>query len=424
MLMIFFFSKESNSPAFRNEICQYIHNSLRVLIAATQHFNENINWNQLFHSVIQKCWIIIEDPRIPIDTKTNAGILIITDAKATGKIEKVLETSLDDYLKNLCLSFGVLCISCNTEAMLDKVTERMNAILIMNSLEPCIILCVCRVMVQYSKNLKHIHNENSVIFCLNYALNNLDHYMDSIRHMSIDILKNVVEISSIQTLDKLLMYLKSPSFSATNKGIIVTSMCQIKGAQFVFQHIPNVCLLLMEWLEDSTAHNTNSTLSLCYENLFTDCIKNYLQEKWFETFLVPLIEFLKLTNNMPEIKKTIESLILKAVKKKPEIISLIQKYSVPMSLLLNCFVMAKKCGVFDGIVSNETQWKEILEFDTIKQSMVSSDDETRMAALALIVEAHKITEMFTNIELQALLYFMKHNIENSQSPAIRQKIQG
>ena len=49
------------------------------------------------------------------------------------------------------------------------------------------------------------------------------------------------------------------------------------------------------------------------------------------------------------------------------------------------------------------------------------DDEIRISAFSLLIEARKTSEPFTNTDFDLIMYFLKYNL-NNQQPATRQKI--
>lgn len=420
------FDDPKNSPARKNELAGFIHNLLRVMIAACQKFESDINWAAIADRIKAACETIMSHPDIPIDTKTNAGILTVLGLKNTNNLKVILKDKPRKHVHNLCISFGLVCAIEKNQEAVDWITTALKRIVVENVLEPSLVVCLCRVLLQFSRNLKVLvvdSNTAAVKLCLDYALHNIDHYMDTMRHMSKNILRNLVELDEEWVLNDLFEYVKTPTFSKTNKGVIVTSVCQVKGVGLVRQKMPNICELLINSFEDNNSHNTNSSLSHCYENLMHSELESQQDlNKWFEDYVRPLVEHLKtIPVDQCELTRSIESLILKAVKKSPKIVTNIQQSNVPTSLFMACLSAAKKTGEFDKVVSNSDSWKGVLPFSEIQNAMVSANDETRLAAFAVIVETHKTCEYFTKEEFECILHFLKYNI-NAQSPAIRQQI--
>lgn len=429
------FSKElqllnspSHSPARKNELSNFVHNLLRITITTGQKFESEINWSEIAESVSTICNSIISHTDIPIDTKTNAGILIVLSLKNTLQLEKILNKNNNDCVYDLCVSFGLICTIKKNQTVLNWLTITLSNITGCNILEPSIVLCVCRVLLQFSKNLNELAVDTvteSSKLCLTYSLNNLDHYMDTVRHMAKDTLINIILLNEDWVVNELFEHVHNPTFNKTNKGVIISSICQAKGVDVVRKNIPNICQFLIDSMEDNNSHNTNSTLSHCYEVLMYGDLTTKKETKvWFSEYVSPLIDkFNGILSEQFELIRAVESLILKAVKKVPKIVTNLQECQLPSSLFLACLSVAKKTGSFDKTTSTKENWKEILPFTEIKAAMVSANDETRMAAFSLIVETHKTSEVMTKEELDCVLYFLINNV-NVQSPALRQQIKG
>lgn len=407
-----------------------------------QLFNEKIPFKEKYVLEFNDdCWKIISSIDIPVDTKANAGLLLATISK--GQKQNLLQSDLHeswDSTTTVCVTSGVISVLDKnyieeSPEILRQLNTTFGPLLKSNIWEPCMISCLCRIVLQFSKKLiqlqpalkePHLSITHEIsMTCLDYAIANLDHYMDTVRHMSKDIIKNIITFGQKidgKIITHILDKINEDALSKQNKSVVISCVCLVYGGRYVSENILDVKNFLLDSMENNNSHNTNTLIVNCFEILMYSRFSDLSLEQFFTEFLKALLDKLQKTpQDHMELRKTVTSLIQKALKKVPKIIDLIQKQNIPMNLRLACLSTAKKSGVFDGIASTEEKWKVVISFQDIHKAMISNDDDTRLSALELIVETHKTTELFTAKEMECILYFLKYNV-NSQDPSIRQRI--
>lgn len=417
------------SPATKSELCSSIHHLIKIVIHAIQLFSDTIEWDRNIEETIWSVNMILDIDDIPIDTKANAGIVIVAYCK--GKNEDPFERLQKTFCTyNLCIIFGIIT-HLNVKYLekypnaLEKVLENLKPAMTSATHDSSLSLFIARAVAQLSKRLESLKsNEEVTEICLEYAIRCLDDDLDAVKNTSKEIIENLVSVgmkNNKKTLEKLFDLINNTeNTNKRHKSVIIAC---ISGAKFVCDRIPHVQKLLIDSLEDTKNHNTNSESVVCYEKLMTSRLSHGIDhDVFYEEFIKVILHKLNETKAF-DTRKSLIKLLHWAIKKCSYIVDLLLKENLPIELRLSCLGAAKKSGMFNNRVSNEEQWKSILSFNEIRDAMVSSDDQVRMTAIELVVEVHRLTEMFTKEEFDCVLYFLEHNI-NSEIPAIRSQIIG
>uniref|UniRef100_A0A8D8I1B9 tRNA (32-2'-O)-methyltransferase regulator THADA n=1 Tax=Culex pipiens TaxID=7175 RepID=A0A8D8I1B9_CULPI len=440
------------SPSDKSEICVFIHTTIRVVISCFNQFPSILTTSYEGEKNVEKvvliCWDLLENPEIPMDTKMNCGILITMNANLEKRYLRLTERIFteENSTKKLCLLNGVICtieselfgppdfrgfnILTIAANVLKQISEE-------NYIEPSIVLGVTRSFFQmtkrllslkFSEHMKSDHIEITEILALNlgYSLSHIEHYLDSVRHMSKDLLKVTIQLGMKVNgkLNHIIYdYIQNENTNITTKCILISSICSIVKSNAVLRAVPNLNEFLLESLTDNDHANINLYINNCYETLMMTYSYEDNKKEWFDKWIVPILAGLERNKNDGDVKNTLFDLIRKAIKSYPEIsIKMIDSVaSINFGLILSSLGIAKKCGLFDKIESNSMKWKNLIQYRDIKHAMVSADDATRLSALHLLTECHKSTELFTKEDLECILFFVETNV-NVQSPAIRQKI--
>ncbi|XP_055597744.1 thyroid adenoma-associated protein homolog [Uranotaenia lowii] len=440
------------SPSDKSEISLFIHSTFRVVISCFNQFASTIRstyeGEKNVEKVILICWDMLDNPEIPMDTKINCGILITMNANLEQRYSRLTERIFaeDNSTKKLCLLNGVICTiepdffgepEFKGFTIFSKTAKVLKEIYEENSIEPSIVLGITRGYSQMTKKLlatpvdgylKREHRELIEILSINlgYSLSHLDHYMDSVRHLCKELLKMTIQLG-VKVNDQLnhiiYDYIRNVNINISTKCILISSICCIVKAKAVLLAVPNVIEFLLKSLAVNDKGNVNLHINNCYETLMMSYSYDENKQEWFNKWINPILVEITKNENHAEVKQTLFDLIRKAIKTYPEIaIYMINSNTtINFGLILTSLGIAKKSGLFDKVESNNLKWKNLLSYKDIKLAMVSADDSTRLSALHLLTECHKSTELFTNEDLECILFFLENNI-NVQAPSTRQKI--
>lgn len=383
---------------------------------------------------------------IPMDTKINCGQIIATDAKINGKYSELIERIFskefeDDLVTHLCLCTGVVNTFEETDLndgflFLQQIGFGLKSIIEKNSTEPTVILGVSRSLLQLIFKIKNFDlklNERSLEeiqqlsdlteISLTYSLFNLEHYIDSVRHLCKDILKNWIQFSFCVkeftfVIEKIFNFAKNDENSIVIKCNCLSSLCSVLGVEKMLIEVPDLVENLLSGLGNE---NSNLNIINCYETIMMSNLNKIELDDWFDRWIKPLIENKK--NNF-ENYGVVETLIKKATKQEPKIIfRLIKNCSDEPRLVFSCIGVARRCGTFDQSISTDKLWKSLISFDEFRNVLIDEDDETKSSAFRLLGETHKTTEIFDEEEFRLISFFLEYNI-NCQSPALRQQIFG
>jgi hypothetical protein len=136
------------------------------------------------------CHKLLDHLDLPMDTKNNCAILIVAQTKISDDFNyhKLIEDEDCSDSKRLCLIFGI--INTLDSSFLDvgillNVTNIINDVYKRNSVDPTIILSVCRLILLITRRLATSEFEDStkinelVSLVMQMSFLNLEHYMVS-----------------------------------------------------------------------------------------------------------------------------------------------------------------------------------------------------------------------------------------------------
>ncbi|XP_035795930.1 thyroid adenoma-associated protein homolog isoform X4 [Anopheles albimanus] len=409
-----------------------------------------------------------------MDTKTNCGILIAMNANLEQRFLRHTQRvfSEDCSAKQMCLVNGIICTIENDLfvspewkgiQIMHEAARILKIISEENSVEVSIVLGTTRGFFQMTKKLLGLKLEgyqtterkeliDILVINLRYSLSHLDHYVDSIRHLSRDLLKGTIQLGTLldNTLNGIIYdYIRNAAINIDTKCVLIGAISSILKAKEVLKAIPDVPEFLLRSLTRRDQSNTNLHINNCYEALMMSYPYEDNKQDWFHRWIDPLLKqtiegcdngitgvvdgfqkmvdfesaYRECNSEGNDIKDTLHDLIRKAIRTYPETaIRMIDcKINISFGLILSSLGIARKSGLFDTIQSTQEMWKSLLSYDDIRQAMISGDDSTRMSALYLITECHKSTEIFTKQDLGCIMFFLEYNI-NVQAASLRQKI--
>lgn len=433
--------RKPNSPAKKSEIYIFVHIAVRLALSCVHQCFEQTSITSV-SNVLEKinahCSKLIEANDVPMDTKLNCGIFHLLHAKLLDEIDvvysEIMEHKLsENSIRNLCICFGIINTidEYNLDenqgfSVLNQVVSDLIAIAADYSIEQNVLVGVCRGLVQLSKTLfllklpNHLCEEDEIQLkdlsdkCLTFVWTHAEHYMDSIRHLSKDLFKNVLKLSKKHSNS--LEFLTQKSIAIINIGTTAATesvqclaldyLCQIYGTEFCLLHIPNVNEMLM-------VHLMSPNWSACYEKLLTSYKAPIHLDQWYQQWVQPILYYRQSNENL----QIIENLIGRSIKAQPDIVKYIidEKSKLPIETYLFVMLTVRKTGL-----KNIPNWTPAND-SIICNAKVHSNDETRIMCLRIIVEVYKTTEPFTAGELKEILSFLWYNT-NCQCPSMRQQI--
>ncbi|XP_055381327.1 thyroid adenoma-associated protein homolog isoform X2 [Condylostylus longicornis] len=434
-----------NSPSAKNELYLFVHNSIRVMLLCFQEFLEhlrNLSIIKIIYTIRTTNIDMFSDVYIPMDIKANIGILLSYISQAVQKYDNWLDEIInykplysEEYTNNcfqLCTSVGILNTlkSVNLEKKFNKIYEIVEKIILIAnkySSESCMILTGTRCLVQFSKTLQNFSlgwKLNEITLCcqslFNYSFSYFDHNLENIRHMTKDLLRNVLNISAKYELNELVnkiyMFIIQDDVSLSVKCILISNLAKVFGTrQIVEEKYKNI-------LDDFfTTENfeRDSKVANCFESLIQ---KSYFEmdlPKWKSIYINFLIKAINTVNE--DHKNIYQSLLEKSIKLAPDLAECLLKDDLgdlELNIKLSVLCTVRKNGIksdcFNALLQN---------IPDLKETFLLSSDDTIISALRLIAESHKSTEELTEIECDSLLICLRYH-SNSQNPEKRQKLLG
>lgn len=433
--------KTELSPAEKNEVSYQLHAALQVLIFCLKaHTNETSELNtDVIAEIVAYCVELLDNSDLPMDTKNNCSMFIIMQSKPVSNVDYLnwLKDENCSHEKKLCIIFGIITtldvphINFN---LLADVSTTLKEIFFKSSVDPTAMLYVCRSFMQVTKKISLMGPiiptspalEVTTSSALSIAFLNLEHNVDSIRHLSKDTLKNLAEISIKMNDEKLLneLFREINQVSTLNlKSIVVLALTTKLETSLILEKLPRFHMTLL--LSVNYNKITNNNLINCFEALAIKGFNEIPFDDWFASFVQ--LAILEMTKHQPhtEERSTLESLLMRIIKIEKKVLGEILNHreNFDVGFILLCLSTGKKMGRFDNILSTTEHWKGIISFKEIKSAMINADDGVRTSALLLITESRKTTEAFTDQDFECIMFFLKYNI-NVQSPSMRQNILG
>lgn len=443
-----------DSPGILQNLHQFIHNTTRALISTSQHLKIRGNIYKMYKPGINKrCVAIINNSNIPYDTKSNCGIIMILFANNTKEsgyvdllkicLEPEIPWFIDDGIKDVTSQIGIVCIFSgvlnavkpdellkNNSTYFYLITSKLTEILSNSANNPNIILGVNRTMLLVSKHIQELslgNLLNLLNILLNYVWMNLDHGIDTVRHIARSIFINLVKLSMLHysngevcVLDSILKKtLSLPKQRSCRYRAISTLVAEIGTSDLLEKEENLVETLLRQMTNDAVSSEVVS----CYEALMKAHVKEVSEETWMRVWVAPLLEQLD-TEEMTHQTKCFQDLLTSAIKLKP---MLLQNIFPERSLentfefcsLLRCALIARQLGKSNN--TSQPTWRGLLQPVILEQAKYHQNDEIRISSLALICDSHKSTEIFSDWELSFVIKYLSYNV-GSLLPSVRQQV--
>lgn len=435
--------QQSLSPAKRSEVYIFIHSAIRLSLAVIQQCFEQISVDSIeshIRAISDCCFELIDDTEVPMDTKVNCGQFLMLLARLTDTTDQVFEAILSDKyeakpIQKLIMSVGVINTFNETYLdgqgyqVLETVCSNLTSIASEHAIEQTVLIAASRGLVQLSKNLlllkmvspvtpsEQTHINNVADMSLSFVWTFAEHYMDSVRHLSRDLLKNLLKLTAKYPIlfgflsDNTLEVARDSSLTTeTTQCLALDHMCQILGAKMIIEAIPNLNEMLMK-------HITEPNWASCYEKLMTSNSNDESLMHWYSQWVQPTLRHLSHSGSAETSLSTYENLISSAINVRPSVVDLIiaEKNDLPLEAYLFVVWTMRK-----NSLPMAKDWRPALD-SMVCDTKVHGTDEVRIMTLRIFIEVGKSTEEFTREELSEILAFLYYNC-NCQSPAMRSMI--
>ncbi|XP_061403035.1 tRNA (32-2'-O)-methyltransferase regulator THADA [Musca vetustissima] len=427
--------KTISSPSVRNEYYMYVHNSVRILLTCSQEFGGDLKTkhNTELRDLEKLCLQIVLDGEIPMDPRTNAGMLMANIAKLFDEYPAfVLKAQAIQNPNEIALCVGVINTansvdfqkySNNILHICGKIDEIANA----NATVPNILLCATRALFQISKltlqfalGCSREDGQQILQKLMAFSVAFMEHHMDSVRHLCRDLMRNVVAAAKKLEYNELITNIyeacNSDRLSLAVKCVILQQVSYVLGAENILENCKTIfSKLFTENLgKDFIVNNL-------YEALMMANYKEQSFDKWCSTWIGFLLNIACCQDSR---LADVEALIVKAVKCDSRVVQSIlfaqnSQETIPISTKLSTLWAVRKSGIkIDNYEEIMQQFSQHLQL-----SILSNDNETRIMAVRLLVETHKTTEPLTQMECELLIVYLQYNV-NTQCPATRHKSLG
>lgn len=447
------FLSSDNTPMFKVEVSKVAHTISRIIITVLQRIAANLQATLRFNmsAILNSAIHFMNRPDVPLDTRTNFGfvmVLILEYLEGPQGWMKLLETDrtipTTDELSILCICSGLLSgLKPNQFELLHSTNKKaviaciLDVALSVNELciqESNVVLALWRVVQQLTRvialnsKLASSLQVSQVENILKHLLGLLDHHMDAVRHLAKAILENLMQIKEtfiplgIDLDDKMCEVVRLTPETKRSRYVILSTMTAYMSTSEIIKKIPNVISYLLKAMQCTSM---SSHVSGAFVAMSSADFKTLPYPQWYKSWVEPLFHVM-IENNSIE-SPALEEALSKIVKMCPQVINEVvsavnkkQNIELPrLRLLLTCVKIGRKQGVI-LMTSNEELWFGILPVALLRSALCHECDEIRVAAVGLIVETNRSTEVFSKMDFSLLQSFLEYNV-NSEIPSFRQQ---
>ena len=300
--LIFNDHKNERSPSEKNKISLQLHAVIQAIISCVKsHLQENGKQNleieNYFKVITDICIDLLSEDHLSMDIKNNCGILIVMRNNVINDESHytLIRNNDEDCFKRLCLISGVILVLEIEDniAILFEICKVLDEIFSTNSVDSLVVIAVLRLFVQITKKIFEEASDSFHSMCndiaslmINISLINIEHPVDSIKHLSKNTLKNLMEWEDHNSFKMLFNKLKKSSISV--QTAVIQSIIPVTSANRIFREMPDLKSTLL-----SSIHQYKENILTCYELISCKCYDESAFDEWFETIIQPIIEELK-----------------------------------------------------------------------------------------------------------------------------------
>ncbi|XP_030369927.1 thyroid adenoma-associated protein homolog [Scaptodrosophila lebanonensis] len=408
------------SPTRRNEYYLFIQNLLRFYVNFLVEFRAELvpaRCSQL-QQVSVLAEIVSRHIDTPWDVRSIAGMAIGHNARFFDEFDKYMVScqAMKDAeelpIKGACLL--VLqkqeydTYSSTALKILQQLIEMTSGNNATNQL-----VYMSKHLFVYSKALRNVNlTDRSLsayhsILCelLGFALTNLSSSTDSVRHMSRDLLRNVLQHASTvgqnAIFNTVFDHFEKQCCSLSSSCLMLEQVVTVVGVQQVLDNCPS----LFETVFKCYLGRDDSVDAL-YKCMMSTARRGESFQHWHSLWGRTLLEAASAQDDRLQL---IERLITEAVQLWPnELDELLSEPKLAFSTKLTAMATVRRSGRQDQNFSNLLVKYQQQIYDAI----TGLDDHTRLLALRFVVETPKLSEPLTRQEREALLNYVHYNANN------------
>ncbi|CAH2041202.1 unnamed protein product, partial [Iphiclides podalirius] len=454
-------SLKSLSPTGKNEIYDLAHLSLRLLLHIVQKVHcENVaSMMPLFNTIKHNVKALLFEEDVPMDTKSVSGILLVSmhiiengsNSWIEREIFEILKSNKEnrgfgDLIENdsakLSLYSALVTVVAAEELFSENVNNDSALIVLTNNIidigestitSSTFTLGVTRTLVQTSRALPKapdsILGGKLVDRLLTFVWSHLEHHMDSVRHLTAQILANIVKYCTAlkkggddKALDGLFTALSRLDQCRKSYYVSLTSLTLELGARCILQRFPDVVRDVIAAL-DIQAVQASATTTL--ETLLQKHSKESTSEITYDVWVKPILERVTTQTLDSAVLNILEGLLLRAVKLDEDLMSFLLPYikelpSADLKCVLMLLSVARKSESGARAGRSEDQWRGLVPYEVLEMAASDAADEVRSLSLSLVVESRRTTEAFSPRELGLVRRHLALSA-NAQQPDARQQ---
>ncbi|XP_068631525.1 tRNA (32-2'-O)-methyltransferase regulator THADA [Battus philenor] len=450
---------KSLSPTEKNEIFNLVHLTLRLQLIIVQKLDSMESYLVvIFDRNALNIKELLFDQDVPMDTKSVCGILLISmcllrngpnswiqilEAKNCWEYSDILENnagklSLYSALVTVVPAAQLSGQILAEESALLTITNNILAIGEESSSDSTLTLGVTRTLVQISKSLGRTSSGvlglRLVDCLLTFVWSHLEHYMDSVRHLTAQALANIVRYCAelkkkgdSKALDNLFKALESLDRSRKSYYVSLTALTSQLGASCILDRVPNAICNLIQALDVQAIQASATT---CMEILLQSHSRSSSSEALYRSWVKPILVHVMARDVDSAVLCILENLLLQALKLDEGLMEYLlphikqqqssnETWRDDLKCILMLLSVARKSNAAAKLPQKDAEWRGLISYELLKTAAVDALDETRTLALGLVVDSPKSTEPFTVQELDLVLWYLTYNI-NAEAPNFRQ----
>uniref|UniRef100_A0A1Y1MLP0 tRNA (32-2'-O)-methyltransferase regulator THADA n=3 Tax=Photinus pyralis TaxID=7054 RepID=A0A1Y1MLP0_PHOPY len=452
----------------------YLYNTTKFLLCLSQNYNtSNISLNDKI-SLIKSLYELILHINVAYDVKCNSGHMMVMLCSTTPEmfpdggwfkehpyLELLKETGSSDFFRhlgmravgdasmkellNVCLYIGISIVAPSDVLykgrigheiilcfMLQKLIRSATSSGIKTNISR--MMGISKAITTLSSHLSYLEvDELSNIYrqCLDYINVYIDDVPDVVKNNTQAMFKSLIKVTLkakaqgcsdyFNTLFKWVNDLGECS----NFYAIIMVLCSEVGCSVVLQQHSN---LPVQMVDDVICSGKAANVVTSYERLMKIHWKEVQSyEQWLQAWVEEIVARLA---NSDEPQQIFQELFIAAFKiDSKAITSLIKKQHLSTDseilALLGCIHYCRKNGIDVNLSGYCTKsngfWRNYLDYQTLNILKTHLNDEIRICILAIVVNSHSSTEVFSEWELNFLIEYCYYNV-SVPNGSFRQKL--
>lgn len=418
---------EKISPTRRNEFYLFIQNLLRFHVAYLVEFKlllepEKCQDLRLVNKIAE---LVARHVDTPWDVRSIAGLAIGQNARFFNEFDDYLNKCKDmtDFIDLPIKSASLLALqktdyAVHAQLALQILTGMLDIVNKADNITNLLVY-MTKHLYTYSKSLASIELTDRPLVMydlilthlLRFSIGNIPSTVETIRHMSANLFLQALQLAKARGQQSIINQVYA-SFNARRIPLnavclMIQQLVEVEGTDTVLKNCPAVYKkIFSEFL------GVDDNVNTLYKNMMTAAYKEIPFERWSYVWCTPLIDQ---RNKFPDRLPTIERLIKVAVKLDHKVIHLLmQQRHLPFSSKLAALLTARSNGQHELVKTIMVDYT-----DQLSKAILGADDNTRMQALSFVAETPKVSEPYTQFEIDTIISYVENNA-NSPNSQMRQ----